>query len=76
MAGVMADVGERGWLTVAAISATVVVSSIATGVVLGGDISEALWLLLVPIGMFGGGVVAVFAFVMFLSRRALASGRH
>ena len=43
----------------AAVSATVVVVGIATGMVLGGDIPEALWFLLVPIGMLGGGVVAV-----------------
>lgn len=69
MGGVMTEVGERGPLTVAAVSATVVALSIATGMVLGGDISEALWVLLVPIGMFGGGVVTVIALVVFLARR-------
>lgn len=69
MGSVMTEVGERGWLTVATVSSTVVVLSIATGMVLGGDIPEALWVLLVPIGMLGGGVVAVIALVMFLARR-------
>jgi hypothetical protein len=75
MGGVVTEVGERGWLTVAAVSATVVVLSIATGMVLGGDIPEALWFLLVPIGMLGGGVVAVIALVMFLARRNPSSRR-
>ncbi len=75
MGGVVTEVGERGWLTVAAGSATVVVLSIATGTVLGGDIPEALWFLLVPIGMLGGGVVAVIALVMFLVRRNPSSRR-
>lgn len=76
MGGVMTEVGERGLLTVAAVSASVVVLSIATGTVLGGDIPEALWFLLVPIGMLGGGVVAVIALVMFLARRAPSSRRN
>jgi hypothetical protein len=75
MGGVMTEVGERGWLTVAAVSATVVVLSIATGMVLGGDIPEALWFLLVPIGMLGGGLVAVIALVMFLAGRNPSSRR-
>jgi hypothetical protein len=62
-------------VTVAVVSATVVVLSIATGMVLGGDIPEALWFLLVPIGMFGGGVVTVIALVMFLARRTPSSRR-
>ena len=76
MGGVMTEIGERGLLTVAAVSATVVFLSIATGMVLGGDIPEALWLLLVPIGMFGGGVVAVIALALFLARRTPSSKRH
>ncbi len=75
MGGVMTEVGERGWLTVAAVGATVVVSSIATGMVLGGDIPEALWFLLVPIGMLGGGLIAVIALVMFLAPRTPLSRR-
>ncbi|MCA1673711.1 MAG: hypothetical protein LC799_16430 [Actinobacteria bacterium] len=75
MGGVMTEVGERGWLTVAAVSATVVVLSIATGMVLGGDIPEALWFLLVPIGMLGGSVVAVIALVMVFARGNPSSRR-
>lgn len=75
MRGVMTEVGERGWLTVAAVSATVVVLSIATGMVLGSDIPEALWFLLVPVGMLWGGVVAIIALVMFLARRDPSSRR-
>lgn len=66
----MARGGQRALLTVAAVSAAVVVVSITTAVVLGGDIPNALWWLLVPVGMFGAGAVAVVALAIVVSRRA------
>jgi len=56
-------------LVVAVASATVVVMSIVIGSILG-DIPEALWVLLVPIGLFGGGLVCVVSLGVHFVRRA------
>lgn len=60
---------ERRLLVVAAVGAVVVCASITAGVVLGGDIPEVLWVLLVPIGMFTAGIVAIGAFGTVVWRR-------
>jgi hypothetical protein len=60
---------SRTPLVVAIASATVVVISIVIGTVLG-DIPDALWVLLVPIGLLGGGLVCVASLVVFFTRRA------
>lgn len=73
MGGVVVERGDRMLLTVATVAAAVVVVSILTGAIVGGDIPEALWFLLVPVGMLGGGVLAVLALAVFLVRRARPS---
>jgi hypothetical protein len=56
-------------LIVAVASATVVVMSIVIGTILG-DIPDALWVFLVPIGLLGGGVVCLVSLGVFFARRA------
>jgi hypothetical protein len=56
-------------LIVAVASATVVVMSIVIGTILG-DIPDALWVLLVPIGLLGGGLVCLISLGVFFARRA------
>lgn len=65
----MTDQRDRILLTVLIVAAGAVVASITTATILGGDISGDLWFLLVPVGMLGGGIVAVVALVLLLARR-------
>jgi len=55
-------------LIVAVASATVVVTSIVIGTILD-VIPDALWVLLVPIGLLGGGLACVISLVVFFTRR-------
>ena len=59
---------SRTPLVVAIASATVVVISIVIGTVLG-DIPDALWVLLVPVGLLGGSLVCVVSLAVFFARR-------
>jgi hypothetical protein len=56
-------------LVVAVASAVVVVISIVIGTVLD-DIPDALWVLLVPVGLLGGGLVCLVSLGVFFTRRA------
>jgi hypothetical protein len=55
-------------LTVAVASAMVVVVCIVIGTILG-DLPDALWVLLVPVGMLGGALVCVVSLGVFFARR-------
>jgi len=59
-------------LVVAVTSAAIVVVSIVIGTILG-DLPEALWVLLVPIGMLGAGLVCVVSLGMFFAERGRAA---
>jgi hypothetical protein len=60
---------DKRLLTVAGVSAAIVVLSIVIGTI-AGEVPEALWLFLVPIGLFGAGLVCVVSLGMALARRA------
>ena len=71
------DRDDRTWLTVAGVSAAVVALSIVSANIIGGEsgLPEVVWLLIVPIGMFGAGVVCVVSLGMALARaHEVASG--
>ena len=59
-------------LVVAVTSAAIVVVSIVIGTILG-ELPEALWVLLVPIGMLGAGLVRVVSLGMFFAERGRAA---
>jgi len=59
-------------LVVAVTSAAIVVVSIVIGTILG-ELPEALWVLLVPIGMLGAGLVCVVSLGMFFAERGRAA---
>jgi len=59
-------------LVVAGASAAIVVVSIVIGTILG-EFPEALWVLLVPIGMLGAGLVCVVSLGMFFAQRGRAA---
>ena len=59
-------------LVVAVTSAAIVVVSIVIGTILG-ELPEALWVLLVPIGMLGAGLVCVVSLGMFFTQRERAA---
>jgi hypothetical protein len=63
---------SRTPLLVAIASATVVVVSIVIGTILS-DIPDALWVLLVPVGLLGGVLVCVASLAVFFTRRARSS---
>lgn len=66
------DHDDRGLFTLARVSAAVVALSIVLANVIGGDsdLPEVAWLLIVPTGMFGAGVVCLGSLGMALARRA------
>jgi hypothetical protein len=66
--GVARDHRSRRLLAVAGISATVFVSSIVIGTILG-ELPEALWVLLVPIGMLGAALVCIVSLGMLFAGR-------
>jgi len=59
-------------LVVAGANAAIVVVSIVIGTILG-EFPEALWVLLVPIGMLGAGLVCVVSLGMFFAQRGRAA---
>ena len=62
---------QRQWTAVEVVGvvcAAVVVLSIATANILG-ELSEPLWLLLVPVGMLGFGLAALVSLVLAARRR-------
>ena len=60
--------GRRTPEVVAAVSVVVVVASIVVGTLVG-DLSEPLWFLLVPIGIFGAGLVGLVSLATIVRRR-------
>jgi hypothetical protein len=56
-------------LVVAVASAMVVAISIVIGTILN-DIPDALWVLLVPVGLLGGALVCLVSLAVFFTRRA------
>lgn len=59
-------------LVVAGASAAIVIVSIVIGTILG-ELPEAVWVLLVPIGMLGAGLVCVVSLGMFFAQRRRAA---
>lgn len=59
-------------LVVAGASAAIVIVSIVIGTILG-ELPEAVWVLLVPIGMLGAGLVCVVSLGMFFAHRRRAA---
>ena len=64
---------QRPLLIGAAACALVVVTSIVIATILG-DLPEALWFFLVPIGIFGGGVACATCLALAGARRFGRSG--
>ena len=64
---------DRRLLVAAAASALVIVASVVTATIIG-ELPEALWLLLVPIGIFGGIVACATCLALALVRRFGRSG--
>lgn len=65
------EADDRRLLAAAVISAAVVALSVLIGVV-GGELSSWLWVLLVPVGTFGAGLVFVGSFGALVVRRLRA----
>lgn len=64
------DERERHLAVIAAMAVFAVIASILAGVIFG-ELPDAAWVLVVPVGMFGGGVTAIASTVMLVaSRRA------
>lgn len=64
----MTDRSSTFFLRVAAFGAAMVATSIVTASIIG-ELSDALWWLLVPVGMLGGFALALGALAIHFGRR-------
>ena len=62
------DVRERRLTVIAATSVVVLIASILVAVVVG-ELPEAAWLFVVPVGMLGGGVTALVSTSLLVASR-------
>ena len=66
---------ERRWQMATAVGAAIVALSILTAVVIG-ELPDALWVIVVPVGMLGGAVVTIVSAGAWLAARSERGHAH